>query len=264
MQSMTFKREKMNTTNSLQILLLDDDNMKRDGFAAKLEKIMPNSNTYQAANYEQAIDILRENVNINFAFLDIELNSSALDRLSTVDLLRYIRKEEGKKTGVDLLKYIREEGLEISVIMLSDYDDVDLIDECLKEGASGYIPKSKYSNSVLNEVIELTFNGGTFLPFCVNENGTLETFCVNGNGTLESFTQKYSDLDEHQKKLFYYICLGYRLNDSKIEKLMGKSWKTLKGHASKIYRIFNVTGKVELKKKIAKLGFIPTPPNPEN
>lgn len=233
--------------NCLQVVLLDDNELLRDSFAALLEKTIPNANILKVANYDQAITILIENVNISFAFLDIELNhSSAHARLSTIDLLRDIKTEESLKTGIGVLKFIRENDLKISVIMLSDYDDIELINTCLKEGATGYIPKSKYSKKVLLEAVDLIFNGGVYLPFPIKKSKTLEEY----------------NLDDNQKKLLTYLCLGYRCK--MIEKELGRPWNTLKRYASELYKIFNVTGKAELQFKIAELGIILPPPNQEN
>jgi two-component system, NtrC family, response regulator HydG len=58
-------------------------------------------------------------------------------------------------TGIDLLRAIKEKGIDVKVILLTNYDDPNLSFEALKLGALDYIVKGyRYFNQLRNRILE--------------------------------------------------------------------------------------------------------------
>jgi DNA-binding NarL/FixJ family response regulator len=60
--------------------------------------------------------------------------------------------------GFEVLKYLHSKKIDQKVIVLSSYDDVKIVQEVLKLGASGYISKSNAGEHIL-KAIKAVANG---------------------------------------------------------------------------------------------------------
>lgn len=63
-----------------------------------------------------------------------------------------------EKDGIEVLKEFKERGYCCKVIVLSSYDDIHLIKEVMKLGASGYLSKDCAGDSIM-EAIETVYHG---------------------------------------------------------------------------------------------------------
>lgn len=70
--------------------------------------------------------------------------------------LRLGNKESDKEKGVDILKHIKETSPSTSVVMLTNFPDVDSAVRCLKLGASDYLRKEKADEELLKKTISGT------------------------------------------------------------------------------------------------------------
>ncbi|MCX7092803.1 MAG: response regulator transcription factor [Methylobacter sp.] len=239
----------MNDTQNIEVLLLEDVELIRAGFRAILEKSMPTVNIHEAASYEQAVNIL-SSVNIDFAFLDIELKHPTNGLLRT-DLLSD-KKNDSDKTGLDVLNYIRSNELNVRSIMLSFHEDKELIMKCLDEGASGYIVKTINDKNVLQEALETVLQKNrVFLPLSIvaKENKPLLT------NKLEDF-----HITPKEKEILYYICIGdlYKVIAGKMNPAISEG--TARDYGASLYKKFKVKNKGQLIVRIAQLGIdIPKP-----
>jgi len=98
---------------------------------------------------------------------DIEIRDFSLNGQEVVD---WFKKKENKADililditmtlldGFEVLKYFHSKKIDQKVIILSSYDDVKIVQEVLKLGASGYISKSNAGEHIL-KAIKAVANG---------------------------------------------------------------------------------------------------------
>jgi len=82
------------------------------------------------------------------------------NQLNDIDLIVMDMNMKGKD-GLETLKQIREMGYEGSCIFLSSYNDLKLVNEAMRLGASGYLTKTNASE-YLDTAIETVAAGGEY------------------------------------------------------------------------------------------------------
>lgn len=73
-----------------------------------------------------------------------------------------------KKDGIEVIKDFSKKGFPCKVIILSSYDDLKIIKEVMKLGASGYLTKQCAGESIV-EAIQTVFNGNEYFCNIVRE-----------------------------------------------------------------------------------------------
>lgn len=152
----------------ISVLIVDDQQIIIDGISSLLNstqniQIIGGSNSgKQAINDVKSLDP-------DIVLLDF--NMSELD-------------------GIETLEKLKLQFPQLKVIMLTGYDEIELIRESLKKGAKGYVLKN-IGKTQLVTAIETVHNGGTFLDVNVQEkvidsfvNATTNPFNKSDNQTL--------------------------------------------------------------------------------
>lgn len=66
--------------------------------------------------------------------------------------------------GISLIRQIKEMRPEVSVVMLTVFDDSDKVVKALEEGASGYLLKAESEDRILQALLDAGQGGGVFTP----------------------------------------------------------------------------------------------------
>ena len=140
-----YKSRRM-TDRPLTILILEDQGLVRAGMRELIQISEPHAEIQEAASYDEALARVAAGP-IDIAFLDIDLR--------------------GDRSGLDFLKYLRAQENDTRAIMLSGRSDKDIVMECLREGASGYILKDMESDGLFRRALDTVFQGSIFLPASV-------------------------------------------------------------------------------------------------
>jgi DNA-binding NtrC family response regulator len=72
----------------------------------------------------------------------------------------FSKNDSSNQTGMDVLKTIKETHPEVEVVILSNQNEKELIDEYLKQGAYKFIKKNDYFIDELINTLEQIFNRG--------------------------------------------------------------------------------------------------------
>lgn len=173
-----------------RVLVVDDEPIVRLGFKSLLNWEEHNiSIEYEASNGKQALEILKNKPNINMVITDI--NMPIMD-------------------GITLIQNIHSQGLELSLVVLSSYDDYELVRKAFKLGIDDYILKHKMkSNEVLALVTRL-----------------LSTSKISSNISQELSTTQLKDakknylrnllLGKYDSKSKYNNLLNLQISDNKM------------------------------------------------
>lgn len=125
----------------MQILVVDDHRLFRDGLLIVLKRIDSVTSILEASDGESAESIL-DDEEIDLALVDYHLPDT---------------------TGQALLKKIKEEAPEIPVIIMSGAEDPAMINSALGAGASGFLPKSMEPDELV-DAINIVLRGEYFVP----------------------------------------------------------------------------------------------------
>lgn len=121
----------------ISVLIADDDAIIREGLKMIIETQPDLAFVGAAEDGDQAVEMCRE-LKPDVTVLDIRMP---------------------KLDGIDAAKFIMEEGLSIP-ILLTTFDEPDLILRALKAGVNGYILKNSPANRILS-AIRVMHTGGT-------------------------------------------------------------------------------------------------------
>jgi len=152
--------------------------------------------------------------------------------------------------GIETLEKLKLQFPQLKVIMLTGYDEIELIRESLKKGAKGYVLKN-IGKTQLVTAIETVHNGGTFLDVNVQEkvidsfvNATTTPFNKSDNQTLPR--RNLFELTKREIEVLKLIIAGKKSIDSGNELFI--SINTVDTHRKNIMSKCNTRNVAELVK----------------
>jgi two-component system nitrate/nitrite response regulator NarL len=226
------------TDRPLNILILEDQGLVRAGMRELIQISEPHARILEASTYEEAIARLDAGA-IDIAFLDIDL------------------KDE--RSGLDVLKYLRAGESDARAIMLSGRADKEIVLECLREGASGYILKDMESEGLFRRALDTVFQGSIFLPASVIGRGGFSPVAPVEPAPV---SPEALGISGRSLEVLYWVCQG--LPNKSIARNMGIEEGTVrKDYLPKLFRIFKVVRRTELLIEVSRRGMQVPLPEPE-
>jgi DNA-binding NarL/FixJ family response regulator len=137
-------------------------------------------------------------------------------------------------SGLDGIPGIREKLPETDIIILTTYEEADKIIKALSSGACSYISK-KASLQEIVDAIRVVKSGGAFLSPSVAR-GIVNHFTGSRAGKTEVLT-------ERQREILHLLMDGRSYET--IGKELFISVETVRTHIKKMYRVLEVSNKVE-------------------
>jgi DNA-binding NarL/FixJ family response regulator len=139
--------------------------------------------------------------------------------------------------GIDALPIILSHLPEIDIIILTKYEDVDLIVSALKNGASAYVSKRPGLKYVA-EAISIVFNGGSYMSPAIARQiaNYFQNFIPITNAEQQTLSSRQSEIlrllvdGKTYKELADELCI---------------SVETVRSHIKKMYKILHVHNKTE-------------------
>ncbi len=187
-------------------LLIDDHALFRAGLAVLLQKISGPGCVLEIGTGAGALQLVEENPAIDLVILDYNLPDC---------------------NGIQVLQTFKSRHPELPVVLLSAHIDAALIQQALKEQASGFIPKTSTPDVMLSAV-QLVLNGGVYIPpeamGTAVPNGTYPTVATSGKAQL---TQRQMDVLQQMKN---------GLSNKEIARQLQMSPSTVKVHVAAILR----------------------------
>ena len=115
---------------SINILIVDDQQIIRDGLQSLLETESSFHVVGQAGNGKEALSVLNE-LQVDVVLMDIRMPLM---------------------NGVETTKIVKQQFPNIKVIILTTFDDDDFILEAMSNGASGYLLKDTNSEQLFQAI----------------------------------------------------------------------------------------------------------------
>ena len=225
------------TDRPLTILLLEDQGLVRAGMRELIQISEPHALIREAASYEEAsARVAAEPIDI--AFLDIDL--------------------KGEHSGLDFLRFLRAHEIDTRAIMLSGRADKEMVMECLREGASGYILKDMESDGLFRRALDTVFQGSIFLPASVIGRGGFSPARPSEPAPVPA---ESLGLSGRALEVLYWVCQG--LPNKSIARHMGIEEGTVrKDYLPRLFRLFKVVRRTELLVEVSRRGIVVPPPPP--
>ena len=212
----------------MKILLIDDHGLFRDGMHLVLAKLDDAIQIFNASSYEDALPVIKENLDLDLILLDL-----GLPGLSDIDALKALRKEMPLTP----------------VVILSSNDDGAKVQEILNSGAQGYIPKSTKAE-LLIRALKLVLSGGIYIP--------PEILSQIGGGQIAHIKNHTATantpLTPRQHEVLAKLIHGY--SNKEIGKLLDMAESTVRVHIAAILKALNVSNRTKAARVAVQKGWV--------
>jgi DNA-binding NarL/FixJ family response regulator len=212
----------------MKLLIVDDHPMVREGLAAFLEQLGPDTAVLQAGDASGALALAAEHADLDVVILDLAL--PGLDGLSAI-------AEFGRSCP------------QLPVIVLSASEDAQQARSALARGALGYVPKSASRHALLS-AIRLVLNGEIYVPPLVLGNSESPKPAARAVRTSSDQPR----LTDRQIDVLRRLSEGHA--NKTIARDLDLSEKTVKAHVSAIFRALNVVNRTQAAAAGRVAGFI--------
>lgn len=224
----------MNVTEnpSVNVMLVDDQNLVREGIKSLLN--------------------LAERINIIGEASDGEEALELLDTLQPDVILMDIRMP--KLDGIETLKRLKEQGSDIPVIILTTFDDHELVLNGIRAGAKGFLLKDVSLESLV-EAIDTVNSGETLIQPAVTERVIRGFTELQKSGNSKVEKEPVQDpLTQREIEILRLMAGGY--SNKEISRAIFKSEGTIKNHVSNILAKLGVRDRTRAVLKALELGVI--------
>ncbi len=221
----------------MNFLVIDDHALIRDALRGVFNELKPASRVSEASNYRQAMRLLEQNPNYGMILLDIHLPD---------------------RNGLTVIAELRERYPAISIVVLSAFNDYDNVVKALNLGAVGFIPKSA-ERAVMLGALQLVLAGGTYIPPDILNRGSsamasVPPMPVGSQAEVRPVSPADLGLTERQVEILAHVIRG--MSNKAICRKFDLAERTVKNHATAIFRALKVTNRTEAAFKARELGWI--------
>lgn len=210
-----------------------------------------------ADDHQVLIDSMRTLLNSisNFQVIGFSLKGTSLyedvSNNSTDILVLDINMPE--KDGIEVLKEFSKKGFPCKVIVLSTYDDIKIVKEVMKLGASGYLTKQCAGENIV-EAIQVANKNEEY--FCPQVREKIFLSATKNNPKLNQNKLKLEhQLSDREIEIITLIALEY--NGKEISDQLFISINTVETHRKNILKKLQVKNTISLVKFALKNNLIP-------
>jgi two-component system, NarL family, nitrate/nitrite response regulator NarL len=201
----------------MKLLIVDDHPVLRDGLAALLMHIGPDTTVLQARDANEGIALVDNHPDLDVVILDLAMpGMEGLQALS----------EFGRKRP------------DLPVIVLSSSEDPRDVRRALASGALGYVPKSA-SQHVLLSAIRLVLNGDLYVPPLILDEK------INATVPRTTGTEGASNRLLTARQIEILTLLSEGKPNKTIAATLALSEKTVKTHITAIFKALNVVNRTQ-------------------
>lgn len=199
----------------IRVIVADDQSLLREGISLYLSTENDMEVVGTARNGEEALQ-LAEKLSPDVVLMDI--------RMPGMD-------------GIMGTKLIREQLPNVKILILTTFDDMDLISAAMKEGAAGYLLKDMEAEGIIQAIRTVHMGSIVLQPHVslkvINQlNQQVNVSKQEGWGSKPDEMEKWNRLTAREKEVLKWI--GKGLNNQEIAKALFISEGTVKNHVSNL------------------------------
>ena len=155
-----------------------------------------------------------------------------------------------KLSGIDTLLALRDKGIKTPVLMLTTFDDHELVNGAMRAGAKGYLLKDVSLETLIDTITQIK-NGKTLIQPAVT--GKVLQGLKGLNVEFESF-ENPEPLTEKEVEILRLIAAGY--SNKEIADAMFKSTGTIKNQVSSVMAKLGVRDRTRAVLKALEQGIL--------
>lgn len=217
-------------SESVNVMLVDDQTLVREGIKSLLQLAGHIEIVGEASDGVEALEAL------NTLTPDVILMDIRMPRLD----------------GIETLKTLTGQGSTIPVIILTTFDDHELVLSAIRAGARGFLLKDVSLESLV-EAIDAVHRGETLIQPAVTER-VLKGFTELQTQTKVERDPVQEPLTQREIEIVRLMAGGY--SNKEISRAIFKSEGTIKNHVSNILAKLNVRDRTRAVLKALELGLI--------
>ncbi|GAA0373217.1 response regulator transcription factor [Bowmanella denitrificans] len=210
---------------NVRIVLIDDQNLVREGIKSLLQ-LKPGLNVVAEADDGSAAETLVRQHQPDVLLLDIRMP---------------------RVTGLDVLQQFKSAGIHVPVLILTTFDDHDLVLDCIKLGAKGYLRKDVSFEVLTNAILNLA-QGKSWLQPAVT------CRVEKARDSEDSPTALIEQLTDIEVQVLRLVAAGY--SNHEIADALYKSVGTIRNQVSSILAKLEVRDRTRAVLKALDLGLI--------
>ncbi len=157
----------------------------------------------------------------------------------------------GSMNGIAFVKTLRGRGAKMPVLIVSGINTAPPIEEALRLGAQGFLPKSA-SSEMLKEALDTVFSGEIFLPPQLWNAYEKNSGSLNSNRNIVGITDL--KLSQRQLEVLHLVSEGY--SNKEAAGVLNVSENTVKTHVKRMFKLMNVNTRAACVRKAQSLGLI--------
>lgn len=216
----------------ISVMLVDDQNLVREGIKSLLNLAGHVKIVGEAGDGQEALEIMTS-LNPDVILMDI--------RMPRLD-------------GIEAVKAMKEQGINIPVIILTTFDDHELVLNGIRAGARGFLLKDVSLESLV-EAIETVAKGETLIQPAVTERVIKGFTELQKEGQSKVEKEPVQDpLTQREIEILRLMAGGY--SNKEISRAIFKSEGTIKNHVSNILAKLGVRDRTRAVLKALELGVI--------
>ena len=213
-------------SDGIRVLIVDDHELFRDGVRAVLGSIVGVAVVGEAATGEAAIE----------AALALDPDVVLMD-VQMPDL-----------NGVEATRRILARRPEVGIIVVTMYEDDDLVFAAMRAGAKGYVLKGAGQEQLMRAVEAVAHGEALFNPRIA---ARLSQFFRTSRSSLPM--NAFPDLTEREREVLDLLARG--LDNAAIARRLGIAGKTARNHVSNVLGKLMVTDRTAAALKAREAGF---------
>lgn len=152
--------------------------------------------------------------------------------------------------GIDAIKQLRDGGHQVPVVILTTFDDHDLVLQGLRAGAQGYLLKDVSLNSLIDAIVKV-HNGETIVQPAITE--TLLKGLPAQSGEFDALPEPQA-LSPKETEVLRLVASGY--SNKEISQALHKSEGTVKNHVSNVLGKLGVRDRTRAVLRALEIGII--------
>lgn len=209
----------------MKILIADDHELFREGLRQILEQMDPTLTIVEAADFQQVIEAVERENDIDIALMDITMPGGTWNE--TLTRVKSMLPER------------------VPIIIVSASDDRRQVLETITLGAAGFIPKTS-SSRVMISALQLVLAGGVYLPPALLQQGA----DLNDNPAISHGADAL--LTPRQREVL--ALLGKGQANKEIARALQLAEGTVKLHVTAILKTLGVNNRTRAVVAAAQLG----------
>lgn len=210
----------------MKLLIVDDHPILREGLAALLRQVGPDTEVLQARDSAEGLALLDLNRDLDAVLLDLAMPGMG---------------------GMPAIQEFGRRRPDLPVVVLSSSEDPADVRQALALGALGYVPKSASPQTLLG-ALRLVLSGDVYVPPLMLAAASPPLSGGEGarlSGALDRLTERQVEV---------LRLIGRSLSNKEIGNSLGLSDKTVKAHVTAIFRVLNVVNRTQAAGAARELG----------